>query len=553
MLKTAITSTILNPYTGSWTMETCRHLLRRCTFGPSKAMIDQAFALGLEATLDLLFAVNPMPDPPLNYFEILNEDTGLIDPDVPFGETWVNAAPIIDETVIPVQSDRNKIMNARGKSLVAWNFLLPFQEGISIREKMVWFWHNHFVVGQTNNPHRVYNYNTLLRTHALGNFKQLTKEMTIDVSMLDYLSGKSNTKNSPNENYARELLELFTVGKGDLIADGDYSTFTEDDVVQMAKALTGWKINGLSDPLEDPLVSYFNPNAHSTDDKQLSYHFNDEIITDAGELEYANLIDVIFQQDNCALFISRKLYRWFVHYEISPAVETDVIIPLAQIIIDNNYEIALALRALVSSECFFSQVSCMIKSPIDYTFSTGQGLNLDPDSVDLFLKYNYGFMLSRMSAELGQGIFDHPNVAGWKAYYQEPQFYRNWINSVTYPKRNEYSAILVNGGKIRTDNGNFNIDPIVPVLDLAAAIPNASDPNALIFGLTEQLFAYQISEEQKDYLKDFLISGLPDFEWTFEYNSYLADTTDAVVEQAIALKLRSLFAAMLDMPEFQIM
>jgi uncharacterized protein (DUF1800 family) len=238
---------------------------------------------------------------------------------------------------------------------------------ISIREKLTLFWHNHFVVGDSTIAHREYLYYTLLRSFALGNFRELTKEITIDTSMLFYLSGAENTDDAPNENYSRELLELFTVGKGQLDSPGDYTNFTEVDVIEMAKVLTGWGVPPINNA--NTLTAQFSNNNHAQGDKQLSHRFNNAVIVENGEQEFRDLIEVIFQQDECSRFIMRKLYRWFVHYDITEDIEVNVIEPLAAILRDHNYEIAPALKILLKSEHFFESTACMIKNPMDLIMS----------------------------------------------------------------------------------------------------------------------------------------------------------------------------------------
>ena len=122
-------------------------------------------------------------------------------------------------------------------------------EQASLREKMVLFWHNHFVtaLGTIGDPRYGFRYNALLRKYALGNFKELALAITIDGAMLKYLNGNRNSKAAPDENYARELQELFTIGKGPEIGPGDYTNYTEDDVKAAAKVLTGWRLNPNSD------------------------------------------------------------------------------------------------------------------------------------------------------------------------------------------------------------------------------------------------------------------------------------------------------------------
>ncbi|MBI5915934.1 MAG: DUF1800 family protein, partial [Bacteroidetes bacterium] len=250
----------LAPYTGPFGLDEAAHLLRRATFGASYQQVKDVANLGLDAALDLLFADQPMPDPPLN-------PNFPDDPYVPIGQTWVDSA--YDITV-------NGIPGYRNQSLRSWTLDLARSEGLNIREKLVLFWHNHFVTSDIQDPRFVYRYITLLRQNATGNFRELAKQMTLDPAMLRYLNGNQNTAAAPNENYARELLELFTIGKGPVAGPSDYTNYTEDDVIEMAKVLTGWRDRGYNtqDP-NVPIEAYFTMNRHNQTTKQLSYRFND--------------------------------------------------------------------------------------------------------------------------------------------------------------------------------------------------------------------------------------------------------------------------------------
>ncbi|MCU0319222.1 MAG: DUF1800 domain-containing protein [Flavobacteriales bacterium] len=538
----------LDPYTGEWTHQQARHLLRRTTFGPSQAMVEAAVSLGLGGTLAQLFTVQPMPDPPVKSVPDGTGNNQLNDPDALYGETWVNGTPFPN---ISPPMLRNRVLRARSKSLYAWTFLQKHYAGISLREKLFLFWHNHFVVVDGVIAPREYVYQNLLRSHALGNFKQLTKDITIDTGMLQYLSGTENTSTAPNENYSRELLELFTVGKGPLIGPGDYTNYTEQDVEEMAKVLTGWTVPPVSNPAT--LTAVFNPNRHSTGDKQLSYHFGNAVIAENGANEYIDLIDVIFQQDECSRFIMRKLYRWFVGASITPEVEQEVIQPLAAIMRQNDHDIIPALDVLFRSEHFFDSVACMVKSPVDLILSASRALGVEPPSANVEDEYDHAYTLYAMCHDLAQGLYDLPNVAGWSAYYQAPQYDRTWINNLLLPKRHAYCRLLVEGGVVSIDGENYQVPNTVPVLALAASIPDATDPNVLITELAARLFNYPITAGQLTALKDVLIPGLPDFEWTAEYVYHLDFPSDLGVQQSVSNKLRSLLSVMVRMSEFQIM
>lgn len=531
----------LDTYSGNWTAKKVRHLLKRTSFGVKETSVSEAVTLGLSATIDKLFTINSLPETPLKY------DLDIADPDVNYGESWVSA-PIYPD--LPTSQERNKVFKSRNKSLYAWSILQMQNSGISIREKLTLFWHNHFVA-ENSNPHREFDYINLLRSNALGSFKELTKLITLNTNMLIYLNGNQNTEAAPNENYSRELLELFTIGKGDAVGNGDYTNYTEEDVVQMAKILTGWRTNGIQK--DDALIPFFKDNKHSTGNKTLSHRFNSNIILENGENEYSDLIDKIFEQEECSKFIIRQLYSWFVNPKITTEIEANIIEPLAKNIRDNNYEITPALKILLSSDHFYENTFCMIKSPIDLMLSTTNSLLFSAPNNSILEEYEFAYILYLACSDLEQAIFHHPDVAGWKAYYQQPLYDKTWVNSYSLPKRLDYCRILVTGGKLLIDKKKYTVPPLIPVLDIAASITNSEDPNILITSLSNQLFNYEISQNQIDSLKDILIPGLPDFEWNIEYSDYIANPSDEALKNSVENKLRSLIGTMVQMSEFQIM
>jgi uncharacterized protein (DUF1800 family) len=532
-LPVVSTASGLAPYNGPFEFEQAAHLLRRSMFGPTYQEIKDAVAAGLDATLAQLLADQPMPEPPLNH-----NYNG--DPNVPIGQTWVDQPY--------VQGDQ-QMQASRNQSLRAWTVGVVLNEGVSIREKLTLFWHNHYVTADINDPKFIYYYITLLRENALGNFRELTKKITIDPSMLRYLNGNENTAVAPNENYARELLELFTIGKGPVVGPGDYTNYTEDDVVAMAKVLTGWRDRGFysNDPALQPSAVFLN-NRHDQTTKQLSHRFNNVQIPNMGDQEYAHLVDVIFSQDECARFICRKLYRWFVYYVIPQEVEDNVIQPMAQILLDNDYEIRPALEALLRSEHFFDilNVGPMIKSPVDFVFSYLKTMQVPFANANLNQQYRHWNEIYRTPLSLmQQRWYDHPSVAGWKAYYQEPVFYRNWISSATLLTRSAFTTSLIMEG-MTIANGITKVN----VLAFAASLDNPFDPNSLIDEFAKILFPQPITQFQKDFLKEVLLPGLPDYEWTDEYTLYINSPGDPTLAAAVETKLRNLLVAMTGMPEF---
>ncbi|MFN0214682.1 MAG: DUF1800 family protein [Saprospiraceae bacterium] len=514
-------------YSGPWTIQQAAHLLRRSTFGPTRQMMLDAVNMGMDLTMDALFTPGQLPPRPLNYYS--NND-----PEVPIGNTWVTA------DVSPGPG----LGIYRIDSINAWYLLKLQSEQFNILEKMVLFWHNHFVVSDIESPALFYNYFDTLEQNALGNFKELTKKITVNAGMLRYLNGNLNTKNTLNENYARELLELFTIGKGPLAGPGDYTTFTEQDVHAIAECLTGWSY---TTPYQ--IIVAFDSSKHTSGSKQLSYRFNNTFIPNLGNLEYEKVIDVIFQQDECSRFIARKLYRWFVDYHITPEVETEIIEPMALMIRNDGYNISNALKTLLQSEHFFSEAAygCMIKSPLDFIMSLSNALKfpVPPALNDYYTYFNFLWHDSKL---MGQVISELPDVAGWKAYYQEPLYHRHWINSVSLLERKRYVEKFINSG--------FSVNSLpvlkIPVMTIVNALPDPSDINELLFDLSDLFYPYRLTASQYDILKDVVLNGLPDYEWNLEYTAYSMDPTNMQLFDAIDSKMRELFTVMLNFPEFML-
>ncbi|MEM9846465.1 MAG: DUF1800 family protein [Bacteroidota bacterium] len=522
----------LAPYTGEWDFEHASHLLRRAMYGPTFEQMKEAAQMSMNEVVNLLLEDLPLPEPPLN--------NNPSDPIVRMWETWV-------DRIIP--RGNPDAINKRRWSLRSWMIQQFVDEGISVREKMTVFWMDHFVVELfiTRDPTFMYKHITMMREHAIGDFRRLVKEATLSPSMLRYLNGNDNDKNAPNENYARELLELFTVGKGDLAGEGDYTTFTELDVEQAAKALTGWRDEGYYKERDnDRTGATFYPNRHDTSTKQLSHRFNNATITNKEDEEYAYLIDVILESPYAASYISEKLYRYFVFYKIDDEVRQNVIEPMAQILRDNDYNIKPVLDALFKSQHFYDSLNMgpMIKNPTDYMMGLLKQFHVkfDDDPERRYIQYRKMYALLE---DMQMRLFDPPDVAGWKAYYQEPLYYRIWINSVTLPERVTFANALSLRG-FAVGSSRLRID----VLTFVETVEDAYNPNSVVGDFAKIMFPRPLSQGQLDALKNILIPGLPDFEWTIEYEDYKNNPNDSKLRKSIENKLRDLLNAMVNMPEY---
>ena len=275
-----------------------------------------------------------------------------------------------------------------------------------LQSRMVFFWLNHFVteLSAYNYAPYLFQYYRTAEQHALGNFKDLVHDMGLTPAMLFYLNGFQNTNTEPNENYARELFELFTLGEG--------IGYTQEDIVETSKALTGWN---LRPQVGGPII--FNTNTFFNGDKT--------IFGQTGNWDYHDVIDILFQERGplIAQYICRKLYRYFISPDVDPMIEANIITPMAQTMVNNNFDLVPVLKQLFKSEHFFDEkaLGVIIKSPFDliFQFVNETGFLFNEDLMEAFIYY---------AAVLGQIMFDPPDVAGWQGD-------QDWIGTSTITAR----------------------------------------------------------------------------------------------------------------------
>lgn len=525
----------INPYTGSWTDTEVIHLLKRTMFGSKKADVDYFKTKTLSQAVDeLLSPVSPNPAPPVKEYTTATNAT-TPDGNIAQGTTWIN----------DYNSD-GTVQSQRRASYKKWWTGAMINQDRSIREKLIMFLIDHFGNESTDvgNANWVYKQHDLIRQYVLGNFKQLVDAITKDVCMLRYLNGYLNNRNAPDENYARELMELFTLGKG------PGSQYTENDVKEAAKVLTGWQINGTN------YTSFFNPNRHSVVNKTFSPFFNNTVITGrtgptGGQQELDDLLNMLFAQQEVAKFIVRKVYRWFVYYQIDAATEANVIVPLAEVFRNNNYEIKPMLATLFKSEHFFDVLNsgCYIKTPADQVIGSLREMNTQfPVLTDWDSNYRFWNLFYNWMANMGQVLHDPPNVSGMPAYYQEPSFHEIWINSDSLPKRNQFTDTMISFGY--TANGNrvqFNC------VAFAQTLTNPGNPNDLIDEVLKYFFRNELSAQSKAQIKtQILLTGQQwDYYWTNAWAAWVSSPTTANFN-VINTRLRNLFQYFFNLSEYQL-
>lgn len=419
----------ITPIAGVLGKERAIHLLRRATFGPTIQSVNDFASKTIAEAVESLLIENNFTDKPLT------PDSG--------------GASFLDE---------NYLNDGAGGKL-NWTqcfWLEKMLKDNSAFMMTLLFWNNHFAISAVNGQQyiRAFKYYKLLQKHALGNFRTFIIEMTKDPLMLYWLDGNDNQKgvnNIPsNENYARELQELFMIGA--TRPDGT-PNYTESDVREAARVLTGWRVVNPTGSLAT-LSSQFVLSRHDTGNKQFSDKYQNKQINGinnitTGDTELAALIDMVLAQPESAKFICRKLYQWFVGATISTEVESSIIAPLAETFRSNNFNIKPVIAQLISSEHFFSEEvrGIVIKHPLHFVLNIFRFLNIPtPDIVTQTTAFynviNRG--IRKPADDLQMDIMRHETVFGWDAYYQ-PEMYKLWINSTSIRIKNTHVDFLVNG------------------------------------------------------------------------------------------------------------
>ncbi len=534
----------LSPKSTPLTQHQAAHLLRRTTFGPSRQQIDAFTGLSIEEALGELLQSPPSPLPPVRPGE---SASWLVDFDNPYSSS---PQPIL----------RFYLRRWWASQMIACDTIL---------EKITLFWHSHFTVkdDKVSFSTLLYHQNELFRKYALGNFRQLTKKICTDTAMSYFLDNYANTAEQPNENLGRELLELYTIGKGAQVGPQDYTTYTDADIIEASKVLTGHVIGEISNNNLDAetglLVTRIVPELHDTSDKQFSNRFQNTIIegrsTKPGIIEELDeMLDMIFAQEAMARNIVRKLYRYFCYYKITDEIEQDIIAPLAQTFINEGFEVLPVLEQLLGSVHFYDEddtlesnniIGAIVKSPLDVSIGTARFFDFEIPDITTQTTNFYEVMeyVEGFASASGMQMFNPPGTAGWPAFHQAPNFQRNWISSSTMVNRYYFAKTVYLDG-IELPNGTIRrVNPVTWVDD-AANISDAFDPNVIVQEMTDYMFPAGADEARRNALKQYLVENLEDGYWTEAWAEYKGGGTDEVV----SIRLKNLFAAILQSPEYQL-
>ncbi len=468
---------LLEPYipstTKPWNKFMVTHLLGRTMFGATVAQVNSVLSLSPSEAVDLLFQPYASPDPP---------------------GTWVTEAPNFSSS----------FNSQRTSQLRTWWVRLMYEQPVSIREKMTLFWHNHFVseAGTVIVPQYMYMQNVLLRNNCVGNFKDLAKQVNRDPAMLIYLDGRYNVVGNPNENYAREFLELFTMGIGN---------YTETDIREAARALTGWILSGLG--------SIFVPSRHD--------YGNKTFLGETGNFDDNDIADIVFNQPVTAKFICAKIYKNFVHQNADISYAQPVIDEMADILRSNNYEIAPLMKTLLKSKLFYSEntISSLVKNPIDLMLGSVKMLNIAFDPSVITARLNY--IITQASAA-GQFVLDPPNVQGWVGY-------RNWLSTISMPIRAAFAESIVTGLQKNGQPTGFSVD----ALNFALSFSAPGNAVQLVKDMTEHLIRLTLTPRQLNVLLEIMLDGSLVQDW------YINDP------QAPS-RIKKYLKALVNLAEFQI-
>ena len=422
----------------------------------------------------------------------------------------------------------------------------------------------------------IYDYLSLLRLYALGSYKTLAHKIVTDNPMSNYLDNRWNHKWNPNENFAREFMELFTIGKGPQIAAGDYTNYKEEDVVTAARLLTGWRFGDRTDPVHaDPDTgitrNYTLFSHHDTDPKQFSTAFNEQIIEGATNdeemwTELETFVNMIFNQDATAITLCRRLYRYFVGPEITEDIETNIIEPLAETCRTNNYDLTITVKQLLKSQHFYNEgpseitnktIGNMIKSPLDNVLQMMNYFDIEPPHPVTDSKFHYEdfWWWSVMDVMFEQAGFDFlapNNVAGYAAYYQNPSYSRDWFNSATLVARYKLPEQFITGNRLLSWGtlGGVTFD-VVDFVQNSGSISNPADASLIVNELCNYIFPEEPDADRLDYfLNNVFLAGLAPEEWTnTEWPAYLGSGDDS----GVRIALERLFTALIYAQEYQLM
>jgi len=470
-----------NPWGRKW----AAHLFRRAAFGapayePGKTSwetMGEAIRLGHEACINRLMQGGPGLDDFSSFMDDLS----------------------------PVLGRRRRFefeADISSAQLQGWWLYRMVYTPHPLQERMTLFWHNHFAtsIAKVREAQLMLKQNRTLRKHALGKFQPLLLDISRDPAMLIWLDSNSNIKSHPNENYAREVMELFSLGIGN---------YTEKDIREAARAFTGWHTDGE----EFTFVEAQHDHGQKT------------VLDQTGNWDGADIVRILLEQPACARFLARKLYRQFISEGEPPS---DALIePLADQLRQTGYDIGRAIRTILSSRLFFSEYAYRqrIKSPVDFVVGLVRALSIQPSMQTL----------AQAMDGLGQNLFAPPNVKGWDGG-------KAWLNTATLLARQNLSLSLLRG---QAGDRAATSERTVEVPEKPPAVPNT--------GLAMHLekFGGKTPAQQVQFLFDLFLDGEVPVDSRRKVFSFLSQVKPKD-RAAYQRRLEETAHTILLMPEFQL-
>jgi uncharacterized protein (DUF1800 family) len=458
-----------------WDAKWAAHLYRRAAFGPTRDELKQAVAEGMDGTVERLLAIpkeRPKRSPAVT------------------GPPPVNPA-----TNMPDAAGQAAVLRA------AW--LQRMIDGVEpVREKLALFWHNHFAtsIKKVNDGPMMEAQGELLFKHALGSFRVMLRDVSRDPAMLVWLDSNQNVKSHPNENFAREVMELFTLGVGN---------YTEKDIQESARAFTGWHTTGG--------MFTFVRGQHDFGSKTF--------LAKTGDWDGDDVLKVLLDQPACAKFLVRKLYRFLVNEAADPP--DTFLAPLADAFRKSDYDIAVVVRTILKSTHFYSGHAYRqkVKWPVEYAVGMVRMIGV---GVTGRITVNPYSLLGVMEL-MGQQLYAPPNVKGWEAG-------KAWLNTATVLARHNFAHSLVNGmGDLNTYAKRFNLQTFFP----------AANPLAFVLRLG-------IKEPAKivDFYAELLLPGDLRPAVREKLIAHIGDTDRET--EAFAQRCRDALFVLLTLPEYQL-
>jgi uncharacterized protein (DUF1800 family) len=446
----------LRPYDGPWGVRQAAHLYRRAGFGGSPDDVARAAAAGMSAAVDGF--VNFPDTSALPALPALYPDTATREQRAAFAaEAKARAAGSTadpDPALVQLRKDLGRAHGENIRILQTWFLERMIASPAPLQEKMTLFWHGHFTSAYDKgiSAQALVDQNNLFRSYALGNVRELTVRVSQDPAMLRYLDNAQNNKAHPNENYARELMELFTLGIGN---------YTETDVRESARAFTGWGLDA-----DDAFVVF--PGRH--DDGVKTF------LGQTGAFTGADIVRIIFAQPAAARLFARELLAYFVYSDPEPAL----IDAVADHIRSNDYTLAPVMTTIFRSNLFYSDRAyrALVKSPVEFVAGSYQLFGMTTVEQPTLAA------LRRM----GQVLFYPPNVKGWDGGAA-------WLNSQTVLARENFAAALSTriGSAPWLQPLLSSSDPAAVTRTLAAAILQGDVSPAASAKLTDYLAGTGVS------------------------------------------------------------